>query len=49
MNEQIIEYKMNRVTYDILLKAYSYLLDGRAFLAREKLEEVFVIDADKKV
>ncbi len=49
MNEQIIEYKMNQVTYDMLTKVYEYLSDGRAFLAREKLEEVLGIESDKKV
>ncbi len=49
MTEVLIEYKMNKVTYDALVQAYEYISDGRAFLAREKLEEVLGIDSDKKV
>lgn len=48
MIEAVVEYKMNRVTYDALMQAYEYLLDGRAFLAREKLEEVLGIDINEK-
>lgn len=40
MKEIVIEYKMNKVAYDALMQAYEYLSDGRAFKAREKLEEL---------
>ena len=43
----LIEYKMNKVTYDALMQAYEYLADGRAFLAREKLEEVLGLSNTK--
>ena len=38
--ESLVEYKMNKMAYEALMLAYGYLADGRAFKAREKLEEV---------
>lgn len=39
-NVILIEYKMNKITYDDLMKVHKFLSDGRIFLAREKLEEI---------
>lgn len=36
----MIEYKMNRNTYDALLSVLGFLSDGRIFSARERLEEI---------
>jgi hypothetical protein len=44
----LIEYKMNQLTYDALVQAHQYLTDGRAFLAREKLEEILGLNSPKE-
>lgn len=42
MNDNVIliEYKMNRVTYNALIQVHEFLSSGRAGLALSKLEEV---------
>lgn len=44
----MIEYKVNKVTFDALMQTYSYLEDGRIFLAREKLEEILGLSETKE-
>lgn len=48
-NVIVIEYKMNKVTYDDLMKVHAFLSDGRIFLAREKLEEILDLQTPKEL
>ena len=50
MNDNVIliEFKMNKVTYDALIQAHGYLIDGRASLARLKLEEILGLSDSKE-
>lgn len=39
-----MDFKMSPETYAALREMYGYLCDGRAFLAREILEQILDID-----